>query len=144
MAHKDAGHYAAKHPPQAPINTGIAERVKSFAAEGRIRCADAHLIARDLQCSPAEVGRIIDLLEIRITHCQLGLFGHSPQKRIVKPTQHVLPDLQKALHDAQDEQKLSCFTLWKIAEKLNITRLEAACACETLQIKISPCQLGAF
>jgi hypothetical protein len=32
----------------------------------------------------------------------------------------------------------------EIAAKLNIPRIKISFACETLQVKIKPCQLGAF
>ena len=145
MAHEDAGQYAAKYPDGTQMNPEIAERVRDRARDDRIGCAAAHAIAEELKCSPADVGMTIDLLEIRINQCQLGLFGHSPQKRIVKPAEHVSPEVQNAIKQvAQDERDISCINIWKIAEECDMTRLDAACACETLKIKISSCQLGAF
>lgn len=144
MAHEDAGHYAAKHPEGTIPNPEIAKKVKAILVENRISCADAHDIAEELNISPAEVGITIDLLEVRINTCQLGLFGHSPQKRIVKPAEHVSLELQKAIEDARNEDGLSCLKAWEIADQVNIPRLDVACACETLKVKISSCQLGTF
>lgn len=144
MAHEDAGHYAAKHPEGTKLNSEIAGRVEAKVGDGRIACAAAHEVAEELQVAPSEVGVTIDLTETRINTCQLGLFGHSPQKRILKPAEHVSPDLQKAIEEARNEKGLSCFAVWEIADQFNIPRLEVASACEMLKVKISFCQLGTF
>jgi len=39
-----------------------------------------------------DVGGTIDLLEIHLNKCQLGLFGYSPKKMIVKPAENVTLD----------------------------------------------------
>jgi hypothetical protein len=33
---------------------------------------------------------------------------------------------------------------WMLADRLGMKRLELACACEALEIKVGECQLGAF
>jgi hypothetical protein len=77
MTHKDAGHYAAKHPPEKKLNPKIAEAVRLQAINGKISCASA------------------DLLEVRLNKCQLGLHGYFPEKRIVEPAKKVSPELEK-------------------------------------------------
>jgi hypothetical protein len=144
MAHEDAGHYAAKHSVGIEPNQQIADLVNANIIDGKISCADAHKIAQELNVSPAEVGVTIDLLEVRINKCQLGLFGYSPQKRIVQTAEHVSPELQKAIEEALGEKGLSCFAVWDIAEGFRIPRLDVSSACEALNIKISSCQLGTF
>ena len=144
MAHEDAGHYAAKHPAGTELNSQIADLINAHLVDRRISCAAAHKIAEELQVSPAEVGVTIDLLEVRINSCQLGLFGHSREGKIAVPATEVPPELQQALEEALDEKGLSCFAAWKLAEQFTMTRLEISSACEALGIKISRCQLGTF
>ena len=144
MAHEDAGHYAAKHPAGTELNSQIAELVKAHTVDGRISCAAAHKIAQELQVSPLDVGVTIDLLEIRINLCQIGLFGHTPQGKIVVPAKDVPPELQRAIEEALDEKGLSCFAAWTLAEQFTITRLEISSVCEALGTKISHCQIGTF
>ena len=144
MAHEDAGNYTAKHSSGTPLNPEIAKRIRAKLLNNRISCAAAHKIAQELHVSPKEVGVTIDLLEVRINRCQLGLFGHSPQKRIVQPAEQSSLELQHAIEKAQDENGLSCAAAWKIAGDLRIPRLEVSSACEALQVKISSCQLGTF
>lgn len=144
MAHADAGHYTAKHPEGMEVNPQIATQIKTNLVDGRISCAAAHKIAEELQVSPADVGVTIDLLEVRITQCLLGLFGYSPNKRIVVPAEHVSPELQQALEEAMDEKGLSCVAAWGLAKQRNISKLDISSACEALKIKITSCQLGTF
>jgi hypothetical protein len=144
MAHEDAGHYAAKHPPGTELNARIAGQIKAHMVDGRISCAAAHKIAEELQVSAREVGVTIDLLEIRINLCQLGLFGHSREGKVVVPAKEIPPEVQQALEEALDEKGLSCFAAWKLAEQLTMTRPELSSVCEALGIKISRCQLGTF
>jgi len=144
MAHEDAGHYAAKHPPNTNLNTGIAEAVNHVMKNGKISCAAAHKIARERKVPPADVGVTIDLLEARINRCQLGLYGYAPEKRIVKPADDVSKELEKTIKDSLINDRLPCKISWEIAEKFGISRMNISAACETLNIKISACQLGSF
>ncbi|MBN2516744.1 MAG: hypothetical protein JXC33_12015 [Deltaproteobacteria bacterium] len=144
MTHEDAGHYALKHPPDTNLNPGIAEAVKHIIKNGKISCAAAHKIARELKVPPADVGVTIDLLEARINRCQLGLYGYEPEKRIVKPADGVPKDLEETIKGSLADDRLPCKASWEIAEKFGISRMNVSAACETLNVKISVCQLGSF
>ena len=144
MAHEDAGHYANKHPPQTVIDPALAAAIKKKATNGRISCAAAHGIAQQQVVSPARVGKTIDLLELRIDRCQMGLFGYSPEKKIVQPSKSIAAALDSTLQPLLVDNKISCTDCWKIADQLSISKLDVASACEGLKIKVSPCQLGAF
>ena len=144
MSHEDAGRYAAKHAPGTQLNPQIAELIKQRTSQGKITCSDAHRIAHELEVLPAEVGVTIDLLEIKLSRCQLGLFGYGQKKRIVRPAEHVLPEVKDALERAQEENRIACAVVWELAKKLGISRIDIAAACEALHIKIVSCQLGTF
>ncbi len=144
MTHEDAGHYAAKHPPGTQPNPALAAAVLAKVENGLITCSDAHRIARDLGVSPAQVGATIDLLEKRIAKCQLGLFGYSPQRKILQPAETVAPDLAAALNRLAVDGRISCKDCWDTAAAFGMSRLATAAACERIGLKIRPCQLGAF
>jgi len=144
MAHEDAGHYANKHPRQTVIDPALAAAIKEKATNGRISCTAAHGIAQQQVVSPARVGKTIDLLELRIDSCQMGLFGYSPEKKIVQPSKSIAAALDSTLQPLLVDNKISCADCWKIADQLSISKLDVASACEGLKIKVSPCQLGAF
>ncbi len=92
----------------------------------------------------AEVGRTLDLLEIRISRCQLGLFGYAAEGKIVRRENPVIPELEKAIRSRLSDSRLPCAAAWEIAAEWKIPRMKIASACEELKIKIKPCQLGAF
>jgi len=144
MTHEDEGHYASKHPTGTALNQAIAEQVRQYISNERITCADAHRIASDLNVHPSEVGRTFDLLEVRLTKCQLGLFGYGPRRSIITAAETVSSDLKSVINNALEDNRLSCADSWRIAEEFGITRMEIARALEALKVKITPCQLGAF
>ena len=144
MAHQDAGHYAAKHPEGTKADPRIAEKIEQQLVGNRILCTSAHEIAQDLSVTPDQVGQNLDLLEVRISKCQMGLFGYSPEKRIVKPASNISTDLNQAIENSLVEGRISCERCWEIARQQGIRRIDVASACEAKRIKIIQCQLGAF
>ena len=143
MTHEDAGHYSQKH-PEAKHNVRIEQEIKQKALEGKITCVAAHTVVHELGVSAAEVGIAIDLLEMRIIKCQLGLFGYGTQKRIVEPAKHISPQLREAIEEKLVNNRLSCLSSWEIAKRFGISKIDVSKACEKLKIKIFSCQLGAF
>ena len=144
MTHDDQGHYAKKHSQDRKVKPEISDALKKQVSDGKISCAVAHKIVGDLKETPAEVGFTIDILELRIAKCQMGLFGYKPEKKVVKPVKNVPRTLENAILEQLEDGRLSCKAAWEVAEKLSIKKMQVASACETLKIKISPCQLGAF
>ena len=144
MTHPNSGHFAAKHSDKTRCDQEIAEAVKRKVEKRKITCAAAHQIAQKLHKKPAEVGIVIDLLEIKISRCQLGLFGYYPKKKIVEQGDPVPQELKEKIKNSVVNHKIGCLACWKIADSMDISKLSVAQACETLAIMISDCQLGAF
>ena len=144
MTHEDRGHYAKKHSPDRKVKTEIVDALKNQISEGEISCAAAHKISKKLGEMPSEVGFTMDFLEVRIAKCQMGLFGYTPEKKVVKPADKVSETLEESIRERLEDGRLPCKTAWDIAERLNLKKIAVSAACETLGIKISPCQLGAF
>lgn len=144
MTHDDAGHYAAKHPKGTAPDGRIAAVVNAKVKDGKISCAAAHAAADELNVLPGEVGRTVDLMELRIVKCQLGLFGYAPEKKIVEPAETVANDVKSAVLAELKNGRLPCKTSWDIAHRFGISRMEMGAAIEALSVKVSPCQLGAF
>jgi hypothetical protein len=144
MAHKDKGGYAKKHGPQIKLNPTIAEAVKRASKGDKISCAAAFKVAGRLKVTPGEVGVNIDLLEVSVKECQLGLFGYGPAIKRIKAAETVTPALERAIRESLVKDKLLCLSAWEIAGKFNIAKKEVTSACEALKIKIASCQLGTF
>ena len=144
MAHRDEGHYREKHPPGTAVGEAIAAAVKQKEIKGELECAAAFDIAATLGVPVGEIGIALDLLEIRIAKCQLGLFGYGSGGKILKKTDAVAPELERAVRDKLDRGRLSCAAAWEIGAQLGVPRMVVSSTCEMLGIKIKPCQLGAF
>ena len=144
MTKDDRGHYADKHPSDRKADPKIADEIKRRAADQQISCAAAMQVARALGAPPSEVGFVIDTLEVRIIKCQLGLFGYQPEKKVVKAADHVSEALKTEINSNLSNGRLPCQSAWGIAKQRKKSKMFVSSACETLKIKISPCQLGAF
>jgi hypothetical protein len=144
MTHGDRGNYKAKHSSAERLDQRIAEAVEKKTVDGKITCTDASDIADELGASMKDVGLSIDLMEIEISKCQLGLFGYRPQKTVVKAAQVVQTDLEKAIRGALVNDRLPCAAVWRIAATFAVPKMAVSSACEALKIKVKPCQLGAF
>ncbi len=145
MSQAKQGHFAEKHNPERRPDTRVSEAVLAASSDTALSCVKAHRICVSLHVTPEETGFTMDYHEIRLVKCQLGLFGYSPENRIVKPAETVSPRLEDEIRKhLEPGGKISCLNLWRIADREGISRLEAARACETLKIKVTACQLGAF
>jgi hypothetical protein len=127
----------------------IADRIKaSLEDDGRLPCPKAFKIARELEAEPLEVGDVATNLDISVSRCQLGLFGHGPKEegkgRVVQAGMAVGEELAARIRGALVKGRLPCSVAWEIASEFKLTRLELANAAETLGIRVSPCQLGFF
>jgi hypothetical protein len=143
MAHQDKGNYAGKHPEKKSDPT-IVKKLEKLRDKNLLTCAAAHRAAADLQKSPKAVGIQADLMELRIIECQLGLFGYSPEPKRIDPAIEISDDLWAAIEDKSTDGCLSCKESWDLAKAVRISRLDMGSACEKINIRIKPCQLGAF
>jgi hypothetical protein len=144
MARKIRKGFAEKHPANRKVDPAIAGAVRESAENGKISCIAAFAVSGELGVPPSEVGFTIDSLDFRITECQMGLFGYRPRKKIIRPAGSVSGELEGAIRDAMAENRLSCISAWRIAERFGVGKMEISSACEALKIKITACQLGAF
>ncbi len=136
--------FSEKHGSGATVESSIKDKIMEHAKENKLPCAVAFKIGAQLKKTPAEIGKTLDLMDFGIIKCQLGLFGYTPNKKIVKSELPENPELVEAIRAALIDEKLSCQAAWEIADKFKIAKLKVSNACEALNIKIKPCQLGAF
>jgi len=145
MTHEYEGHYRKKHTPDTQLDSSLAKRVGEKTTDGRFTCSSAFTVAAETGASPAEIGQTADLLELKITKCQLGLFGYVSERRnIAEPAEHVSEELEEAVRGAIVNGTLSCKRAWDIAVRFGMSKMAVASACERLNIRLGPCQLGTF
>ena len=126
------------------MNQEIAVQIKESLTEGRLPCPSAFKVARRLEISPQQVGEVADELDVRISRCQLGLFGYWPEGKLLEQAQEVEGELEARVRDRVVEGGLSCATVWDIARELTMKRIDVARAADGLDIRITQCQLGCF
>ncbi len=144
MARKDKGKFSDKYPADRKTRPEVMKAVKEKAEYGVIPCATAFIVVEEMNIPAEEVGFTIDRLEIRISKCQLGLFGNTPMGKIVRPESSVAPEVEEAIRGALVEGRLSCEAAWEIAKRFKLPKIRVSGVCEALNIKINSCQLNAF
>ena len=144
MTRKDGPKFSEKHGSNAKADPAIKEKIEIKAKNGQVTCAAAFQIAEELEVSPAEIGKTLDLLEMKLIKCQLGLFGYTPEKKIVSPKDTTNQDLKNAIQNALVNDRLPCVGAWEIAARFQVPKLTVSSIAEAMGVKIKPCQLGAF
>ena len=145
MTHEYEGHYRKKHDPNIEPSPTLVKLIRERAKGDRLPCGSAFTVAEMARVTPSEVGRVADLLEIKITECQLGLFGHKADRRnIVRPAQTVSSQLEETLRGRLANGRLPCESAWDVARHFGMSKLEVTAACEKLGIRLVSCQLGTF
>ncbi len=144
MTRRDAESFAAKRPAGERADPRMVRAIETRVKDNEYACRDAEQIASELAEPMEKIGATLDLLGIRIARCQLGLFGYSPESRVVKAADRVTAELEGAIRQALVNDRLPCAAAWAVAKALGLPRMKVAEACESLKIKIKPCQLGAF
>ena len=124
----------------------LLDRLRESAAEGDLPCAVAHKLAESCATSPRAAGESADATGIRITHCQLGLFGYDAygEKRWTRRLATLPPDLERDVHQACTNGRLTCAAAWLLADERGLPRLLLGSVAETLDVRISGCLLGCF
>ena len=116
--------------------------------DGQLPCNQAHAIAQALDMEPLTVGFAANDADIRISRCQLGLFGYGPKAegkhKIVHPMEEVPERLAARLRAAADGDRITCEAIWKAADGLGYKRIEASSTAEAMGLRVSRCQLGCF
>lgn len=147
MTHEYSGKYALKHPPGTKPNERIAKAIREKSPGNELACGIAERIAKELNVRLSEVGMTADLMEIKIKNCQLGLFGWGDQPnhgKDIHPIDSIPEEIKNALEEVAENRKVTCASIWAIADRLGKDRKLISTACETLGLKITSCQLGTF
>lgn len=136
--------YSDKHGKHVKMDETIASAIRRRAKNNELPCAVAFDIAAKLGCTADQIGLTADLLDYRLTKCQLGLFGYKPQKKIVKPEHPSDSGLEAALKEKAGSGAISCRDVWALSDRFKVSKMAVSANCEALGIKVKPCQLGAF
>ena len=148
--------FAAKHNSDLKPDIIIQQEITKLINNNRLPCKAAFKIAKKLGVSAEQVGKTADLINCRLIGCQLGLFGYKTKNNKAMPEgsaddnlekglkKDLAKDLKKAITDRLVHEKLRCKDCWDIASRFKISRIAAGRLCNSMNIKITECQLGAF
>jgi hypothetical protein len=56
------------------VENELEQKIKASLVEGKLPCAMAFKIAKELKVSPRDVGQAANRLSVKISNCQLGCF----------------------------------------------------------------------
>lgn len=128
-----------------PILSAELERLKN--PDGTVSCAAAVGLAEKLKIRTQDVGRTLDALAVHLSRCQIGTFGYPGHAKgwSAVPAGPVPDGLEEAMREAAGtEKRIGCLTLWELADRFRISRMEAGRIADRTGLKIVSCQLGAF
>jgi len=119
--------------------------IEKELVDGKLPCARAFNLADRLHINPVSIGQLATQESIKISHCQLGLFGYPEGKRPVENMKNRVTDqLKNAVLSQLVDGQLPCAVAWKIALDFDVPKMQVAAAAEKLGLRIRECQLGCF
>jgi hypothetical protein len=124
------------------------QEIQNHLEDRLLSCNQAHAIAQLLGTKPLAVGMAANEADIRISRCQLGLFGYGPKSegkhKIVHAMDKVPERLAARIRATAGDDGIDCASIWQIADDLGYLRIETASAVEAMGLRVSRCQLGCF
>jgi len=144
MSSKEKTKAVIDYPSGAKPDPKIAAAISRRLKDGKLPCVRAFEIARELSVPLLHVGYTADLLRVRISACQLGLFGYEPQRCIVQVPVAANAEMDHMIDQNLTNGRLPCAAAFTIAKALRIPRMDVSSACQGRNIKVCTCQLGAF
>jgi hypothetical protein len=130
------------------MDTKLHQAMLDNLVDGQLPCNEAHAIAQRLDIQPLEVGFAANEADVKISRCQLGLFGYGPKAEGKHKIVHAMDDvperLAARLRAGAEGENITCKTIWEVADKLGYKRIEASSAVEAMGLRVSRCQLGCF
>lgn len=135
--------------PDFVVNETLAAAIRERLQGGKLPCAVAFAIAEEQQVSPLLVGQTADYLPVHLNRCQLGLFGYGAEEKALLVEQlaarPIPAGLEAALQAALTaEGQLTCQDAWELADRFHVPRALFGYLADTLGVRITGCQLGAF
>ncbi len=104
--------------------------------EGKLSCLKAFKVARLIGRKPIEMSAITKSMGIKITNCELGVFG---KLKFKDPSAVVYNRLRQ---NYMGHETLECKVIWDEAKRSNLKTVGSTV--KNSNIQVSHCQLGCF
>ena len=124
----------------------ISTQLTSFLVSERLPCVLAFSAAGELGITACKVGEAADNADVRISRCQLGLFGFEEfgEERFTGCVAKIPAELREALAASALSEGVPCIEAWRTADDLGVPRILVGVAANEMGIRITRCQLGCF
>ena len=138
-----------KIPEDFAVDPQIEAAIRERSADGLLHCAQAFVVAKQLDVSPSLVGLNADALDIRLDRCQLGLYGypgHTKGWEVTDMSTYAVPDgLEDAIRAVTGaDNHITCAQTWEIAANFSVPKMLVGYIADKMNVHIVQCQLGAF
>ena len=114
------------------------------STDGKLSCANAFMLAEKLGLNKSEAGYYADYLTLRLAKCQIGLFGHGENGKLIKKLESPDEKIMEQITCLKVSDRLSCENAFKIAKEFKVSPIEVGSVSQTMGVKIKDCRLGAF
>ncbi len=105
---------------------------------GELSCIKAFKAAKMMGIKPKHMAQIAKDLNIKITNCELGVFGK------LKFTDRNDAIYNKLSKNSKENKKVQCEIAWKLAQEKGSTLKKVGASIKNSDIKVTHCQLGCF
>jgi hypothetical protein len=107
-------------------------------ADGKLSCLKAFKVARLIGMKPKDMDTVTKSMDIKITNCELGVFG---KLRFLDIDDKIYDKLSRNF--AQDK-KVACEVAWYTAQSKGASLKKVGSTINNSDIKVTHCQLGCF
>lgn len=105
---------------------------------GKLSCLKAFKVAKLIGVKPKDMAEIAKDMNIKITNCELGVFGKLQFSQV---NEDIYDTLSKG---SQENKKVDCEIAWKLAQEKGSTLKKVGSSIKNSDIKVTHCQLGVF
>jgi len=104
---------------------------------GALSCIKAFKVAKLIGMKPKNIAQIAREMNIKITNCELGVFGD------LKFTE-MNDEIYNMLKTRNQNPKIECKVAWKIAQERNQSINKIGSTIKKSDFKVTKCQIGCF
>ncbi|WP_320033565.1 ModE family transcriptional regulator [Halarcobacter sp.] len=119
-------------------NTQLDLLMTNLDEDGKLSCLKAFKVARLIGVKPKEMDAITKSLNIKITNCELGVFG---KLKFVDMDDNIYNKLSENFNQGS---KVECQVAWYTARDKGASLKKVGSTINNSDIKVTHCQLGCF
>lgn len=106
--------------------------------DGKLSCLKAFKVARLIGMKPKDMDEITKSMNIKITNCELGVFG---KLKFLDIDDNVYDKLSR---NFVQDKKVNCDVAWYTARDKGVSLKKVGSTINNSDIKVTHCQLGCF